>query len=99
MSIATDEALHWHDHYDWAHRGRAMFTSVIDEAYVAGRTAEVTDAEVKAVMNEWSAHGYTKLEEGAPLVCNCGANLKDWREFGPHLLRALLEAARKAVMA
>jgi hypothetical protein len=67
------------------------------EGYIAGRTAEVTDAEVKAAITEWDGHGYC-CREGAPIVCMCGAKLKNRHEYDTHLLRAMLEEARKAVM-
>ncbi|MEE8693816.1 MAG: hypothetical protein SOI32_04320 [Bifidobacterium mongoliense] len=66
------------------------------DADVRRHAADVTDAEVKAAMNEWDGHGYC-CREGEPIVCMCGAKLKDRHEYDVHLLRAMLEEARKAV--
>ena len=111
MSIATDEAEEWakskyvgRSHIE-RHDGRAV--SVPDcqqqlnlriEGYIAGRTAEPTDAETNAAITEWGRHGYCHLV-GEPIVCMCGATLTDRHAYDVHLVRAMLEAARKAVMA
>ena len=51
MSIATDEALEWHGlHGDEpGDRDSTYSAEELDEAYIAGRTAEPTEAEIKAV--------------------------------------------------
>ena len=104
MSIATDEAENKYpaptDADDPMYKyvePMAGCTSAKRQGYVAGRTADVTDAEVKSAMNELYGHGYC-CREGDPIVCMCGANLKDRHEYDTHLLRAILEEARKAVM-
>ena len=52
MSIATDEALEWHGlHGDEpGDRDSTYSAEELDQAYIAGRTAEPTDAEIKAVV-------------------------------------------------
>ena len=52
MSIATDEALEWHGlHGDEpGDRDSTYSAEELDEAYIAGRTAEPTEAEIKAVV-------------------------------------------------
>lgn len=98
MSIATDEALEWHGlHGDEpGDRDSTYSAEELDAAYIAGRTADVTDAEVKSAMNELYGHGYC-CREGATIVCMCGAKLKNSHEYDTHLLRAMLEKAREAV--
>lgn len=66
------------------------------QGYVAGRTAEPIDAEIKAAITEWDRHGYCH-RVGDPIVCMCGARLTDGHGYDVHLVRAMLEAARKAV--
>ena len=50
MSIATDEALEWHGlHGDEnGDRDSSYSADEMDDAYVAGRTAEPTEAEIEA---------------------------------------------------
>jgi hypothetical protein len=52
MSIATDEALEWHGlHGDEpGDRDSTYSAEELYAAYIAGRTADVTDAEVKAAV-------------------------------------------------
>ncbi len=103
MSIATEEADKKYPEatdvddpmYKYV-EAIAGYPSAKRQGYVAGRTAEITEDEVKAAMNEWDRHGYC-CREGDPIVCMCGAKLKNRHEYDKHLLRAMLEAARKAV--
>lgn len=97
MSIAMDEARRHIDYDDipgpivaWEDRDLAY-------AYIAGRTAEPTEAETEAAITEWDRHGYCH-RVGTPIVCMCGARLTDEHSYDVHLVRAMLEAARKAVM-
>ena len=109
MSIATDEAEQWAQSRYFGsvhierHDGRAVSVpdypqkvSLRAEGYVAGRTAEPTDAEIKAAITEWDVHGYC-CRNGTPIVCMCGARLADGHSYDAHLVRAMLIAARKAV--
>lgn len=50
MSIATDDALEWHGlHGDEnGDRDSSYSADEMDDAYVAGRTAEPTEAEIEA---------------------------------------------------
>jgi hypothetical protein len=110
MSIATDEAEEWaqsmyvgSSHIE-RHDGCAVSvpdypqkTNLRREWYIAGRTAEPTESEINAAITEWDRHGYC-CRVGTPIVCLCGAKLKNRHEYDTHLLRAMLEEARKAVM-
>lgn len=109
MSIATDEAGQWaqsryigSSHIE-CHDGHAVSVpdypqkvSLRADGYVAGRTAKPTDAEINAAITEWDRHGYC-CRVGAPIVCLCGEGITGEHEYGVHLVRAMLEAARKAV--
>ena len=103
MSIATDEAARKYpaptdaDDPMWKYvEAIAGYPDAKRQAYVAGRTAEPTDAEIKAATTEWDRHGYCH-REGTPIVCMCGARLADGHSYDAHLVRAMLIAARKAV--
>ena len=108
MSIATDEAEKYFPTQYWPHmepngdyRGKECYiegvkSSDIREAYEQGRTAEPTEAEIEAAVNERDRHGYCQLV-GTPIVCMCGARLPDDHSYDVHLVRAMLDAARKAV--
>lgn len=108
MSIATDEAEKYFPTQYWPHmepngdyRGKechieGVKSSDIQEAYEQGRTAEPTEAEIEVAINEWDRHGYCHRVD-TPIVCMCGARLTDEHSYDVHLVRAVLEAARKAV--
>ena len=64
-------------------------------AYIAGRTAGPTGAEIRAVITEWDRHSYYSV--GDLIVCMCGARFTDRHGYRVHLVRAMLDAARKAV--
>ena len=91
MSIAADEAeSKYGDTEPWMNRGSER------DAYVAGRTAEPTEAEIEAATTEWDRHGYFHRVD-TPIVCMCGARLADEHSYDAHLVHAMLIAARKAV--
>lgn len=109
MSIATDEAEQWaqsryigsshierHDGHAVSVPGYPQKVRLRAEGYVAGRTAEPTEAEIEAATTEWDRHGYFH-REGTPIVCMCGARLADGHSYDAHLVHAMLIAARKAV--
>ena len=64
-------------------------------AYIAGRTAEPTEAEIKAAITEWDRHSYYSVCD--QIVCVCGAKFTDRHGYRVHRVRAILDAARKAV--
>ena len=103
MSIATDEAEKMYpaptDVDDPMYKyieAIAGYPSAKRDGYVAGRTAEPTEAEIKAAADEQDRHGYC-YRVGNPIVCMCGERLTDEHSYDVHLVRATLEAARKAV--
>jgi hypothetical protein len=103
MSIATDEAEQEYPVPTDADDPMCKYLETIAgypaakrQGYVAGRMAELTEAEVNAAITEWDGHGYC-CREGDPIVCMCGARITDDHWYDVHLVRAMLEAARKAV--
>ena len=99
MTIAMCEAIEWHGlHGDEpGDRDSTYSAEELDAAYIAGRTAEPTEAEIEAATTEWDRHGYCHRVD-TPIVCMCGATLTDEHSYDVHLVRAMLLAARKAVM-
>lgn len=61
-----------------------------------GMTVPVTDAEVDAAVAAWDMHeGWGRV--GHPIMCACGREFPVEPEFDAHVMRCVLEAARKAV--
>ena len=77
----------------------------VRDAYIAGRTAEPCKEQVEAALAESFRHPYEViLRNGAGIVCACGEKIADMsrdenhNELAHHKVKAMLEAARKAVM-
>lgn len=100
MSIATDEADKRYPFNKEASSDDDFLLNddngLKNEGYIAGRTAKPTEAEIEAATTEWDRHGYCHRVD-TPIVCMCGATLTDEHSYDVHLVRAMLEAARKAV--
>ena len=98
MSIATDEALEWHGlHGDEpGDRDSTYSAEELDAAYIAGRTAEPTDAEIDAAINMSEDHIVLSDCDGF-VECECGAVFATYAVHARHQMKAVLEAARKAV--
>lgn len=95
MSIAIDEAEKKYPR-DAALTAASENNICRRAGYIAGRTAKPTDAEINAAITEWDRHGYCH-RVSTPIVCLCGERLTGEHGYGVHLVRAILEAARKAV--
>ena len=94
MSIATDEALEWHGLYgdEIGDEDSSYSADEMDDAYVAGRTAEPTEAEIEAAARVFFGNLHYP-----------SASL-DWDKASDHVkdnwrlkTRIALSAARKAV--
>ena len=103
MSIATEEAEKKYpeptDADDPMYKyveATAGYPAVKRQGYVAGRTADLTDAEVKAALTELDRHGHYSVFD--QIVCVCGAKCTDRHGYRVHRARAMLEEARKVVM-
>ena len=94
MSIAMDEAEKKYPR-DVALTSTSENNTCRRTGYIAGRAADVTDAEVKAAITEWDRHGHYSVCD--QIVCMCGAKLTDRHGYRVHRVRAMLDAARKAV--
>ena len=101
MSIATDEALEWHGlHGDEpGDRDSTYSAEELDAAYIAGRTAPVTDIEVEA-----AAFAHYKAVTNANYDPSEADYTHSWENQSPIIkddfrrkARIDLEAARKAV--
>ncbi|MFT8330284.1 hypothetical protein [Bifidobacterium psychraerophilum] len=96
MSIAEQEALEWHglNGDENGDRDSAYSAQELDNAYIAGRTAEPTEAEIevaaKAMYENCAARWHASSSSGK------WANAQVHKEY---LVKArfALEAARKAV--
>ena len=104
MSIATDEADREYPIHTDVDDPMYKYVEAIAgnpaakrQGYVAGRTAEPTEAEIKAAMAAWDMHegcGFI----GHPIMCTCGREFSSEHEFDAHVMRCVLESVRKAVM-
>ena len=95
MSIATDEALEWHGlHGDEnGDRDSSYSADELDDAYIAGRTAEPTEDEIEAAARVFFEDPHSQ------------SSLLDWDKAPDYLkdnwrfeTRLALAAARKSVM-
>lgn len=94
MSIATDEALEWHGlHGDEnGDRDSSYSADEMDDAYIAGRTAEPTEAEIEAAARVF--FGNLHYPSASLDWDKASDQVKDnWRRK----TRLALTAARKAV--
>jgi hypothetical protein len=108
MSIAEEESTRKYYLLEGPEHGDGLLEKLLDaalgnrhviaqrDAYVKGRTAKPTEAEINAAITEWDRHGYC-CRVGTPIVCLCGEGLTGEHGYGVHLVHAILEAARKAV--
>ncbi len=97
MSIATDEAFEWHGlHGDEnGDRDGSYSADEMDDAYIAGRTAEPTKAEVEEVAKAlYTSKAWNRLDERTPCWEDQSTEVR-----GNYMMNAgsLLKVARKAV--
>lgn len=100
MSIATGEALEWHGlHGDEpGDRDSTYSAGELDEAYIAGRTAEPSETGIDAAAKEFYAHLSGNIFHGA--LDDDGAPMLDADPFHDVFIdatKAALFASRKAV--
>lgn len=68
----------------------------IQDVYIQGRTAEPTEAEIKAAMEVFDLHAYSP-SSSLPVDCSCGYIAVDMDDLRHHQAAQFLIAARKAV--
>jgi alkanesulfonate monooxygenase SsuD/methylene tetrahydromethanopterin reductase-like flavin-dependent oxidoreductase (luciferase family) len=108
MSIATDEAEQWaqsryfgsshierHDGHAVSVQNYPQKVRLRAEGYVAGRTAEPTEEEVKAVADELAAWNFDVAMNSGATIHGASADFNS-RSF-ELLAKRVLNAARKAV--
>ena len=80
-------------------------TDALQDAYIAGRTAEPCKEQVRAAaealsahMHEWAIDHYFDCEVDNGFRCGCGVGGYTYKALWVHLARVCLNAAREAVM-
>lgn len=96
MSIAADEALEWHGlHGDEnGDRDSSYSADEMDDAYIAGRTAEPTEAEIEA-----AAHRLYEITHAPEADPGWYAISEEQRNTYRKWSEPMLTATRKAVAA